>query len=741
MKRIFCFLTALAATLATPSVAQTADDSLRIHHLQQIEVTATRATLQTPVAFDDIDEETIRRNSYGTDIPSLLALTPSMIATNETGIGIGGTSIRLRGTDATRLNVTINGVSLNNPDSHSVYWYDTPDLISSVGSIQVQRGAGISTNGTGAFGGAVSMTTDALHTDFAGEASLSYGSYQTQKQAVALSSGLLGGHWAVDARLTHLSSEGYIDRGATELSSYMVQAGYYRGNTMLKLLSFGGKAETYLTYNGVSKADMERYGRRYHDSGQYVTSSGEFVLEDGTHVAYYDDQTDNYLQLNNQLVLNHRFNPHWELNATAFYTYGYGYYKQYRDDATPAEYGIGNDFSIEQDLIRRKVMRNHLGGIQTAANYHTATLQLTLGASWSFYNCPHWGEIEWIDGYTAAELPDEHWYDNDVTKQDANLFARASWQVNDRLSLFADLQYRHVHYKAWGVNDNFINEEVGMQPIAVNESYHFLNPHLGLQWRPAAGHTLYASFAVAQKEPTRSDFTDRYRFAEEDTYPTHEQLFDYEAGYNYHSPRFSAGINLYRMQYKDQLIPTGMVNEGSDALNVNVPDSYRRGIELTAAWKATAWMTISANATFSENKIEGYVDALYDSPTYGENLGKMTIAYSPSAMGSASIDLHYKGFSALFTTRYVGKQYFTNNEIEALSLAGYCVTDLNLGYRFRTQAAKEVRFGLQLFNLFNRHYSSNGYGYSYMWDGTRYDEAFYFPQAPLHALANITVKF
>lgn len=741
MKRIFCFLTALAATLATPSVAQTAEDSLRIHHLQQIEVTATRATPQTPVAFDDIDEETIRRNNFGTDLPSLLALTPSMIATNETGIGIGGTSIRLRGTDATRLNVTINGVAMNNPDSHAMYWYDTPDLVSSVGSIQVQRGAGVSTNGTGAFGGAVSMTTDALKSTFGGEASLSYGSYNTQKQAVAVSSGLLGGHWALDARLTHIGSEGYVDRGATELASYMVQAGYYSGNTMLKFLSFGGKAETYLTYNGVSKADMERYGRRYHDSGQYTTSAGEFVLEDGTRVAYYDDQTDNYLQLNNQLVLNHRFNERWSLNATAFYTYGYGYYKQYRDDATLAEYGIGNDFSVEQDLIRRKVMRNHLYGLQGATHYTSRTLQLTFGGSWSYYRCPHWGELDWVDGVTDPMAIDHRWYDNDVKKRDGNLFARASWQAAERLTLFADLQLRYVSYKAWGVNDNYHSEEVGMQPIAVDEHYTFLNPHFGLRWSPSAGHTLYASFAIAQKEPTRSDFTDRYMFAEEDTYPTHEQLFDYEAGYNFHSPRFSAGVNLYWMQYRDQLVPTGMVNEGSDALNVNVPDSYRRGIELSAAWKTTDWLTISANATFSENKIEGYVDQLYDSPTYGQNLGSMTIAYSPSSMGSAALDLHYKGFSAIFTTRYVGKQYFTNNEIEALSLASYCVTDLNLGYRFTTPQAKEVRLGLQVFNLFDRRYSSNGYGYSYMWDGTRYDEAFYFPQAPLHLLANVTVKF
>ncbi|MBQ6881249.1 MAG: TonB-dependent receptor [Alistipes sp.] len=738
MKRFFLFLAAVASASALH--ANEPADSVRTHHLDQIEVTATRATRQTPVAFADLDEATIERNSYALDIPSVLALTPSMIATNETGIGIGGTSIRLRGTDATRLNVTINGVAMNNPDSHAVYWYDTPDLLSSVGSIQVQRGAGVSTNGTGAFGGAISMTTDAMSTRFGGEASLSYGAYNTQKQAVALSSGLLPGGWAVDARLTHIGSDGYVDRGATDLTSYLFQVGHYGPKTVVKLLSFGGKAKTYLTYNGVSKADMERYGRRYHDSGQYETSDGPFVLEDGTHVAYYDDQTDNYLQLNNQLVVNHRFNDRWSLASTLFYTYGYGYYKQYRDDATLAEYSIGQDYNLELDMIRRKVMRNHLGGVQTAAHYQSNRLQLSLGGSWSFYTCPHWGEIDWIDQMPEADLSGR-WYDNDVTKQDANLFARASWQLSKQLSLFADLQFRHVHYKAWGVNDNFVSEEVGMQPIAVNESYNFLNPHLGLQWRPAERHTLYASAAIAQKEPTRSDFTDRYLFAEEDTYPTSETLYDFEAGYTYRSARLSLGINGYWMQYKDQLIPTGMVNEGSDALNVNVPDSYRCGVELSAAWQATKWLTLAGNATFSQNKIENYVDALSDSPTYGQNLGDMTIAYSPSAMGMTTIDLHVGGFSALFQTRFVGKQYFTNNEIEALTLDSYCVTDLNLGYTLRSQAAKEVRFGLQIFNLFDATYESNGYGYSYMWDGVRYDEAFYFPQAPLHLLANITVKF
>ena len=710
--------------------------------LQQIQVVATRATKSTPVAHTNLNHETIARNNYGLDIPSLLALTPSMIATNETGIGIGGTSIRLRGTDATRLNVTVNGMSLNNPDSHSTYWYDTPDLISAVGDIQVQRGAGTSTNGTGAFGGAVSMTTAAPKAEFMGEASFSYGSYNTNKQAVAISSGLLKNGWAVDARATHIGSDGYVDRGMTDLKSYMLQAAHYSPRTSVKFLSFGGKAKTYLTYTGVTKEEMELYGRRYHTEGQYETSHGPYVLADGTHVDYYDDQTDNYLQLNNQLILNHRFSDAWSLSLMGFYTYGYGYYKQYKDARTLLEYGnLGiTDASVEADMIRRKIMRNHTTGLNATAAYSTERLQLLMGGAWSYYTCPHWGDLEWVDGFEQSAIGGR-WYDNDVDKQDANAFVKGTWSVATGLNLYADLQYRYVSYKAWGVNDNFDWNTMQMQPINVDKEYHFFNPRLGVSYAFAERHNLYASAAVAHKEPTRSDFTDRYMFAADQTQPSPERLIDYELGYQYAAPRLQMGLNLYYMRYKDQLIPTGMVNDSSDALNVNVPDSYRCGVELTAAWSVARWLTLGGNATFSRNKILDYVDMLADSPTYGKNLGAMTIAYSPDVVASAYADFRVKGFEAVLRTQYVGKQYFTNNEIEALTLDAYCVTNLDLAYTLRTKAAKSVRLGVSIYNLLNSKYCSNGYGYSYMWDGERYDEAYYFPQAPLHFLANVTIKF
>ncbi len=744
MKRIFSFMAAIAFMpfMASAEGAISDLDTLRNYDVEVVEVITSYASRTAPVAEATLSRQEIIRSSYGADIPAVLALTPSVIATNETGIGIGATAIRLRGTDASRINVTINGVAMNNPDSHSMYWYDTPDLISSVGTMQVQRGAGVSTNGSGAFGGAVSMTTDALSPEFRGSASLSYGSYNTNKQAVNISSGLLGGHWVVDARLTHIGSEGYIERGATDLKSYMAQVGYYANKTKIKLLSFGGVAKTYLTYNGVSKQDMERYGRRYHDSGQYVTSQGPYTLEDGTHVDYYDDQTDNYIQANNQLVVNHAFNTRWGLNATLFYTYGYGYYNQYKDDAWLASYTNLSTSVAQADLIRHKIMRTHIGGANLSASYRTRSLDLTFGGSWSYYNSPHWGTLSWVDGLDAESVKGR-WYDNDVAKHDGNIFARADWSVVDGLHLFGDVQYRYVGYRAWGTNDNAIWEDDGsvvMQPIDVDKEYHFLNPRLGISYLYDS-HKAFASVAMAHREPTRSDFTDRHMFSDDDSYPSPERLLDLELGYSYTTPRLSLGINLYYMYYRNQLVATGMVNDGDDALNTNVDRSYRRGVELMVSWQTTRWLTLSANATLSQNRICDYVDMLKDSPTYGENLGDMTISYSPSVVGAVMADFHVGGFSALWHTQYVGKQYFTNNEVEALSLDAYCVTNLNLGYRWQTAAEHEVRFGVAINNLFSTLYESNGYGYSYMWDGERYDEAFYFPQAPINVLANVTVTF
>ena len=744
MKRIFLLpLTAAAVWCAMPVHADEpvetdsmTPDSMKLYELQQIEVTATRVDRKTPVAYADIGREAISRRNFGSDMPTLLQMTPSVVATSDAGNGIGGTAFRLRGSDASRINVTTNGVPMNDAESHSVYWYDTPDMASSVGTIQVQRGAGTSTNGTGAFGGSVNMTTAPMSSEFSGEASLSYGSYNTNKQSLQIGSGLMGGHWTVDARLSHISSDGYVDRAFTNLESYMLQVGYYDGGTAVKLISFGGVARVGLAYDGVTKEQLET-DRRYNSQGLVKHADGS--------ISFYDNQTDNYTQINNQLIVNHRFNARWTLNVTGHYTYGSGYYNQYKNGQTLSEYGIApiptddpNEPITESNLIRRKSMDNHFGGVVASANYTRGRVQLALGGAGSVYDGGHWGNV--MSVVDAPGFPRHEYYRNASTKYDANVFSKINWEAARGLNLYADLQYRFIRHNITGTNDNFNSTTSALQELDIHRTYHFFNPKAGVNYTFARNHKVYVSFAVAQKEPTRSDFTDRYMFSGDNSYPSSEKLYDYELGYRYDTPKFSAGVNLYYMKYKDQLVATGMVNDGDDALNTNVEDSYRRGIELSAQWKATGWFTLSGHATFSQNRIEDYVDALKDSPTFGQNLGDMTISYSPDVIAGVLFDFHCKGFEAVFHTQYVGKQYFTNNEIDALSLDSYCTTNLNLGYTLRTKAARSVRFGLMVYNLFDSEYCGNGYGYSYM-DGKRTDVALYFPQAPLNVLANVTVKF
>lgn len=759
MKRLFIFASALAFGSAvhaqTPSDQE---DSLRVYNLQQIEVTATRATPKTPIAYTDLSHDQIARDNFGQDIPSLLQFAPSVVATSEAGTGIGGTSLRIRGTDATRINVTMNGVPMNDAETHSVYWYDTPDLASSVGSIQIQRGAGTSTNGTGAFGGSINMASQPLPTKFGGSAALSYGSFNTNKQAVQFSSGLLGGHWALDARLSHIGSDGYVERASTEMKSYLFQAGYYSNRTMVKFLSFGGKANVYLAYTGLTKDQMAT-NRRYNPEGEIYgylhDAAGNHILDGWGSpkrgvIGFYDDHKDNFLQLNNQLVVNHRFNERWALNLTGHYTYGDGYYQNYKNDQKLKKYEIkpidveGTEVS-KTNLIRRKTVKNHFGGLVASANYNSRNVSLSMGGAWNTYEGDHWGQVlamELVPGFQPAE-----YYRNATTKRDLNLFARVNWEAARGLHLFADLQYRHISHRITGVNDNYDDMTGALQMLDIDRRYDFFNPKAGISYTFAKEHKIYASFSVAQKEPTRNNFTD----TKEGDYPTAERMNDWEFGYQYSGKRFSAEVNCYYMNYKDQLILTGEVSDTGEALARNIPDSYRRGIELAISWEAAKWLTVGANATLSQNRIRNYEEhvALYDNAENWEykgeqinKLGTTTIAYSPSVIAGTYFRFHTGGFEALLRTQYVSKQYLTNAENENMTLDRYCVTSLNLGYTIRARQSKNIRLGLLVNNLFNSDYCNNAYGYSSAFeDGTRIDETFYFPQAMLNVLANVTVTF
>ncbi len=737
MKRIF-LLTAVALC-ATFGARAEAKESLNSHNviendsvaIEQIEVVATRASKTTPIAHTNLSRSEIEERNYGEDIPSLLANLPSVVISSESGTGIGSTSFRVRGTDATRINVTLNGVPMNDAETHSVYWYDTPDLVSSLGSVQLQRGVGTSTAGTGAFGASLNMTSAPSASKFSGRASLSYGSFNTAKQEIALSSGLLGGHWAIDGRLSHLSSDGYVERASSNLSSYMLQAGYYNGRTSVKLLSFGGVAKVYLAYTGLTAEQMAE-NRRYNPEGEIII--GDKV------VGFFDDHTDNYTQINNQLVVSHIFNDKWRINATAHYTYGNGYYRNYKNDAWLPGYGIapievGGALVESTNLLRKKVMGNNFGGLVASAAYTAERVSLTLGASASLYDGVHYGEISGLT--EAPDFATAEYYRNYTTKWDASCFAKVDWLITKGLNLYADVQYRHITHRISGVNDNFDDTTGAMQSLNINRHYNFFNPKLGLHYSFARDHAVYASAAVGQKEPTRNNFTD----IRKGEYPTAEKMLDIEAGYTYNTKIVSLGINLYYMMYRDQLVQTGELSDTGELLSRNVPDSYRRGVELSLAVNATKWFSLGGNATLSQNHIKNYVDYI-DGVAFER--GRTTIAYSPSVIAGTFFDFHTHGFAARLSTRYVSKQYLTNGQYEDLILPRYCVSDLDISYTLRTKRVEKVRFGVKIGNLFNAKYCASGYGGSWLEGATLADRgswACYFPQATISALGNVTVHF
>ena len=756
MKRFFLlatvafYATTVGAVTSTPSQADASQQSQNqtyarlsedsLYAIQQIEVNGVRAKHDEPIAFSAYSREQIESRNYGEDIPSILANMPSVVISSESGTGIGATSFRVRGSDPSRINVTLNGVPMNDAETHSVYWYDTPDLISSVGSLQLQRGVGTSTAGTGAFGASLNMTSAPISAEFAGRASMSYGSFNTAKQELSLASGLLGGHWAVEGRLSHVSSDGYVDRASSDLASYMFQAGYYNGGTMVKLLSFGGKAKVYLTYTGLSADQMEE-NRRYNPEGEIW---GYRPLADGTHeyavVGFYDDHTDNYTQVNNQLIFNHIFNDRWQLNATAHYTYGNGYYRNYKNDQKLAKYGLApimvDGSSVSRtNLIRKKMMLNDFGGLVASANYTAERLTLTMGVAASLYDGVHYGEVSGLE--LAPAYPTTEYYRNYTTKWDASCYVKADWLITNGLKLYGDLQYHHITHRISGVNDNFDDVTSAMQRLDVDRKYNFFNPKLGLHYTFARAHSVYASAAVGQKEPTRNNFTD----IREGEYPTAEKMLDIEAGYGYRGSVVDLSLNGYYMLYRDQLVQTGELSDTGELLSRNVPESFRRGIEMAIEVRAAKWLTLGANATLSQNYIENYVDYI-DGVAFER--GRTTIAYSPSATAGAFVDLHAGGFAARLSARYVSKQYLTNGEYEDLTLPRYCVSDLDLSYETKTKRIERVRFGVKIGNLFNAKYCASGYGGSWLEGATLADRkswSCYFPQATISALGNVTLYF
>ena len=730
------------------SAAQAGDEALvesldsMYTALDAIEVTANRAGVKTPVAFTNVTAKEIAKGNDGRDIPSLLEMTPSIISTGDAGAGIGYSSLRVRGTDGSRINITANGVPINDSESHNVYWVNMPDLASSLNDIQIQRGAGTSTNGAGAFGASINMLTDYPATERSAMVSASYGSFNSNRETVKVSSGLFGDHWSVDARISHIGSDGYIDRAFSQLWSYMGQLAYRSDNTTLRLLAFGGKERTYMAWDYASKEEMEEYGRRYNPCGKYTASDGS--------TAFYPDQCDNFTQHHFQLLLNQYIGNYVTLNATLHYTKGDGYYDQYKTKRTLEEYGLAPFVDAEgntvtkSDLIRLKFNDNDFGGGMVNVRYQKDALTLVGGGAANWHRGNHFGKVKWVRNFMGAIDPLQEYYSNTGRKFDSNVFVRGDYSFGAGFSAYADLQYRHIDYSICGVSDNYDWNIGGMGQLDLKRKWDFFNPKLGVSYNNGS-HRAYASWSVAHKEPTRDNFTD----SDPAHYPVAERMFDYEAGYSYGTSLFNVGAGLYYMDYKDQLVVTGELSDTGNAISVNVPKSYRMGIELQGALRPVSWFDWQINATLSRNRIKDFTEYIYEDEWTNPiaiDCGDTPIAFSPDFILHNAFNFNVKDFEASLMSRYVSSQYMNNARSAEAKLDSYFVSDLSLAYTFRKiRGMKELRVGFTIYNLFNEKYCNNGYagaGY-YLEDGKPvvYRYAGFAAQATTNVLATVSLSF
>ncbi len=737
------FVAAMSATSICVSAhsAELSDTSL-VYNLDDVVVEATRADAKTPLAFTNVKSAELAKSNTGQDLPYLLQATPSVITTSDAGAGVGYTSIRVRGTDGSRINVTTNGVPVNNPESHVVYWVNTPDIASSLKDVQIQRGAGTSTNGAGAFGASINMVTQSVSSSPYGELNASYGMYNTHKETLKIGTGLLNDHWVVEARLSNIGTDGYIDRAWSNLWSYLGQAGYYNGSTSLRFVAFGGKERTYMAWDYASKEQMEKYGRRYNPCGEYTDSDGK--------TAYYDDQVDNYIQHNFQLLLNHSFNSRLSLNAALFYVKGDGYYEQYKTHRTLVEYGlepfiIDGEKVSKSDLIRLKKMDNGFGGGVFSLTFETGRAKTVVGGGLNNYRGHHFGQVAWVRNYIGNLDPQQEYYRNLGDKLDANIYAKTSVDITKNIAAYIDLQYRHLNYSIKGVSDTYDWNTGAMQLLDIKRRYNFFNPKAGLNYAIDHNNRAYASWSVAHREPTRDNFID----CAPDRLPKAERLFDYEAGYEYRNRIFSGAINLYYMSYKDQLIPTGQLSDTGNPVSVNVPDSYRMGTELSLELKPCNWFDWNFTTTLSRNRIKNFTEYIYEDEWTNPitfDIGNTPIAFSPDLTFHNSFNFNWRKFDASLQSHYVSRQYMTNAGYKEQSLDPYFVSDLSIGCTLDDLTGiKNMRIGLTIYNLFSEEYENNGYaGTGYYMDGSEkviYRYAGYAAQAPIHVMGSVSLKF
>ena len=700
---------------------------------EEVNVTATRAQAKYPVAYTDITSGQLKSINMGKDMPYLIQNTPSTVVTSDAGTGIGYTGINIRGTDLTRINVTINGIPQNDPESQGVWFVDLPDMASSSDNIQIQRGVGTSTNGAGAFGASINILTTKLNPDPYGELDVSGGSYNTLKSTLRFGTGLLSNHLSFDGRFSYIHSDGYIDRAFSNLGSWYLSGGYYGSKTTFRLILFSGKERTYQAWGGVPKDSLST-NRRFNPMGLYYDQNGQ--------IQYYNNQTDNYVQTHFQAIFSQQLMKGWDLNLAAYYTKGSGYYENYEQNASFSSYGLpdvilGSDTVSSTNLVNRKWLDNDLYGLTFSSNYKPGDrFNLILGGAWSRYSGDSYGKITWAQ-YASASSNSWNWYDGRGIKTDFDIFGKINYTFWKKLSLFADLQYRYVNYRLSGTIEN-------LRRLDQDHVFNFFNPKLGLSCAFSDHHQAYFSFAVGNREPSR----DNYKDADTNRMPSPERLYDWELGYTAKYKWFTANTNLFYMNYSNQLVLTGEINSVGEAIMVNVPHSYRLGIEISAGIDIIKQLRFDMAATFSRNKIRDFTQYIdeYDSAwnfkgqqsTY---LGKTDLSFSPSMVLSGILTYKpLKNLSVSWNSRYISRQYIDNTSNSGRALNAYFVNGLGAAYAMHPRWMKEIAFSLTVSNIFSSRYESNAWVYTYLQGGAYYESNGYFPQAPVNYLVGISLK-
>lgn len=684
----------------------------------EVIVRATRASVNSATTFKNVSRQQLEKNNLGQDLPYLLNQTPSVVVTSDAGAGIGYSGIRIRGSDPTRINVTINGIPYNDPESQGTFWVNLPDFASSVDNIQIQRGVGTSTNGAGAFGGSLNIQTTTRRDSAYADINNTYGSFETWKNTLSAGTGLINNRFSFDGRLSRIKSNGYIDRGFSDLKSFFLSGAYYGKNNLLKANVFSGSEKTYQAWNGVPESMLET-NRTFNG----------FT---------YDDQTDNYTQDHYQVLYSHSFSPKLTFNGALHYTNGRGYYEEFKEEGDLAGYGInpvviGGQTISTSDLVRRRWLDNDFYGVTYSVNYLPANgLNLTLGGAYNEYDGDHFGEVIWAE-YASNSNIRQRYYEGNGFKTDFNIFGKAELQAG-RFSLFADLQYRTVDYTITGTDKN-------RNVLNVADRMAFFNPKIGATYEVNTNNSIYTSFAVGNKEPNRDDYIN----SAAGTRPKAEILNNIEAGYRTAGKSFSGGINGFAMFYKDQLILTGKINDVGEYFRQNVPDSYRLGVELDASLQIANRLSWSATAALSRNKIRNFTEYLDDYDNGGQianNYKNTDIAFSPSFVGSSELSWKPTVKTELtLLSKYVSDQYLDNTSNESRKLNAFFVNDLRLRYNTPFKKVKNVGMTLLVNNIFNELYEANGYTFSYLYGGEFTTENFYFPQATTNFMLSLNLKF